>query len=132
MLRNPLIQTTMAKLNAKKKHQLEEVLAFCGLVAENFRLFTSEIIGYNNAPFHEELDDYLSNPYMRNLAIALPRGFGKTNHLAIAYPLWEIARNHSLRILLVSSTGELSRKSLSAIIDHIDRNPRYHAVVKST
>ncbi len=115
----------MAKLSQKKKQQLEEMLAFCGLVAENFRLFTSEITGYDNAPFHEELDDYLSNPYMRNLAIALPRGFGKTYHLAIAYPLWEIARNHSLRILLVSSTADLSRKSLSAITDHIDRNDRY-------
>ena len=115
----------MPKSNTKQKQQLEEALAFCGLVAENFRLFTSEIIGYDNAPFHEELDDYLSNDYMRNLAIALPRGFGKTNHLAIAYPLWEMARNHSVRILLVSSTGELSRKSLSSVIDHIERNERY-------
>jgi hypothetical protein len=120
----------MTKIDAKKKRALEEVLAFCGLVAENFRLFTSEIIGYDNAPFHEELDDYLSNAFMRNLVIALPRGFGKTNHLAIAYPLWEIARNHNIRILLVSSTGELSRKSLASVMDHIERNPRYKAWAK--
>ncbi len=120
----------MKNLNREKRRRLEEIIAFCGLAAENFRLFTSEIIGFDNAPFHDELDDYLSNPFMRNLAIALPRGFGKTNHLAIAYPLWEIARNHNLRILLVSSTGELSVKSLASVMDHIERNQRYRAWAK--
>ena len=120
----------MANLNRKNKQKMEEVLAFCGLVAESFRLFTSEILDFDNAPFHEEIDDYFSNPYTKNVAIALPRGFGKTTHLAIGYPLWEIARNHNLRILIVSSTGELSRKSLGSIMDHIERNQKYQAWAK--
>jgi hypothetical protein len=122
----------MAKRKTDKERRLEETLAFCGLVAENFRVFTSEIMGFEqeNAPFHDEIDDALSNPLNRKVTIALPRGFGKTNHLSIAYPLWEIARNHNLRILLVSSTAELSKKSLGAIVDVIERNPRYRAWAK--
>jgi hypothetical protein len=122
----------MGKISVNKQRNLEEVLAFCGLVAENFRVFTSEIMNFDqeNAPFHDDIDDALSNPLNRKSAIALPRGFGKTNHLSIAYPLWEIARNHDLRILLVSSTAELSKKSLGAIVDVIERNPRYRTWAK--
>ncbi len=122
----------MARLSAQKRKRYEEVLAFCGLAAENLPVFTSEIMTFDqeNAGFHDEMDGYLSNPYLKNLAIAISRGHGKTNHLAIALPAWAMALDHDIRILLVSSTGELSRKSLGAIIDVVERNPRYRAWAK--
>ncbi|MDE1924956.1 MAG: hypothetical protein KGH79_02125 [Patescibacteria group bacterium] len=122
----------MARISAKKRKQFEETLAFCGLAAENLPVFTSEIMSFDqeNAGFHDEIDGYFSNPYMKNIAVAISRGHGKTNHLAIALPAWAMALDHDIRILLVSSTGELSRKSLGAIIDIVERNPRYRAWAK--
>ncbi len=122
----------MAKISAKKRKQFEEVLALCGLAAESLPVFASEIMSFEqeNAGFHDEIDGYLSNPYMKNIAVAVSRGHGKTNHLAIALPAWAMALNHNIRILLVSSTGELSQKSLGAIIDIVERNPRYRAWAK--
>ncbi len=105
--------------------KLEEAAVFCAIAAEHFRVFVSEIIGLNNAPFQDELDDALSNYTYQKLAIAMPRGFGKSTHSSIAYPLWEIAKNREIRILLVSSTGEIARGFVSDIIGHIERNPKY-------
>ena len=101
------------------------------LIKDNFRVFVTEIIGLNNVQFHNELDDTLSSQLNRKIAIALPRGFGKSTHLAVAYPLWEMAKNHNLRVLIVSNTAEISRTSLSAIKSHIEKNPKYQLWAKA-
>ena len=109
---------------------IEETAIFSALAAEQFRLFTSEILDLDNAPFHQRLDDYLSNYTYQKLCVAMPRGFGKSTHLSIAYPLWEIAKNHDVRILLVSNTAETSKSFMSEIIGHIERNPKYQLWAK--
>ncbi len=73
----------MTNINQKAK----EAAAVLQLIKDNFRVFVTEIIGLNNVQFHNELDDTLSSHLNRKMAIALPRGFGKSTHLAIAYPL---------------------------------------------
>jgi hypothetical protein len=48
-------------------------------------------------------------------------------HLSIGLPLWMLAKDHNLRILLVSSTAQVSKSFLSEVIGHIDRNEDYKA-----
>lgn len=111
-------------MSAEKQKTKELAITF-RLIRDNFRLFTSEIIGLKNSQFQKELDDTLSTEINRKIAITLPRGHGKSTHLAVAYPLWEIAKNHNIRILLVSNTADISRTSLSAIKGHVEKNERY-------
>jgi hypothetical protein len=97
---------------------------------DDFKVFVRAIIGLTNAPFHDELDDILSNPLYKKIVITYPRDHGKSTHLSVAYPLWMMAKNHNLRILLVSNTESISKKSLSSIIGHIDRNEEYQKFSK--
>lgn len=92
---------------------------------EDFKRFVRSIIGLNNQQFHDDIDDNLSNPANRKTCITFPRGHGKSTHLSVAYPLWKIAKDHNLRILIVSATAQVSKSFLSEIIGHIDRNERY-------
>lgn len=119
----------MSKKNISKK--IKRVLENLQLITDNFRVFVEEVIGLNNAQFHKELDDTLSTQLNKKLCIALPRGFGKSTHLSVAYPLWEIARNHNLRILLVSGTAEVSRNFMSEIVSNIERNKKYQLWAKA-
>jgi hypothetical protein len=114
--------------NGKDIKRLAEILR---LITDNFRIFVSEIIGLDNAPFQNELDDSLSCELNKKLCIALPRGHGKSTHLSIAYPLWEIGRNHNVRILLVSNTAETARHYMTEIISHIERNKKYQLWAKA-
>ena len=108
-----------------ENQKFKELAATFRAITESFRTFTCEIIGLKNAQFQKELDDILSLEYNRKIAITLPRGHGKSTHLAVAYPLWEIAKNHNVRILLVSNTAEISKTSLSAIKNNVEKNERY-------
>ncbi len=109
----------------KDLNKIEEVAVASALMAENFRLFVSEVIGLDNAGFQNELDNYLSDYTYQQLAFAMPRGFGKSTHASVAYPLWEIAKNHDVRILLVSNTASVAQSFMSEILNHIDRNKKY-------
>ena len=81
-----------------------------------------EIMGFDNQMFHNELDDIISNPNYKKIAISYPRGHGKTTHLSVGYPIWEMSKNHNVRILLVSSTASISQSSLSTIMANIEKN----------
>lgn len=96
------------------------------LIKKYFRFFMKKIIGLTNAPFQDELDDVLSdwNLY-KKIAIAFARDHGKTTHISAGYPLWEIARNHNLRILLISSAASITQTFMTEIIGHIEKNERY-------
>ena len=86
----------------------------------------AKVVGLKNAPFQDELDDILSdwNLY-KKIAIAFARDHGKTTHISVAYPLWEIARNHNLRILLISSSATVTETFMTEIVGNIERNDRY-------
>jgi len=92
---------------------------------EDFALFMTQIIGLKNEEFHNELDDALSNPMHKKIVITFPRGHGKSTHISAAYPLWRIAKDHNLRILLISATGAVSKSFLSETIGHIEKNVDY-------
>ncbi len=91
----------------------------------SFKFFMNAIIGLNNPDFLDELDDILSNEMYKKMVAAYPRGHGKSTHLSIGYPLWAIAKNHNLRIQLVSNTSTVSQGFLRGILNHIEDNERY-------
>ena len=122
-----MIKNMTNNINQKAK----EVAAILRLIADNFRAFITEVIGLNNVQFHNELDDTLSSQLNRKIVIALPRGFGKSTHLAVGYPLWEMAKDHNIRVLIVSNTAEISRTSLSAIKGHVEKNRKYKLWAKA-
>ena len=92
---------------------------------DDFKSFVEAIIGLKNEAFHNEIDDKVSDPLHKKIVISAARGHGKSSHLSIAFPLWLIAKNHNLRILIVSSTAQVSRSFLSEVIGHVDRNESY-------
>lgn len=106
------------------------------LWTKSFRLFTRDVLGLVNEPFHEDLDDDISQRFSpldaaykmikRFFAvITYPRDHGKSKHLSVAYPLWRIAKNHNLRILLISRTANVAESFLSEIVSNIERNQKY-------
>ncbi len=115
----------------ENKEKFKNVAAAIQLISDNFRIFVSEVVGLNNVQFHNDLDDYLSNKTYNKLSIALPRGHGKSTHLSVAYPLWEIAKNHDVRILLVSSTAQIAQSFMSEITGHIEGNNKYQLWAKA-
>lgn len=98
---------------------------------DNFNIFFEEVLGYKNAEFQDDLDKILSDPIYKKIAIAIARDHGKSTHLSIGYPLWEIARNHELRIIVVSSTATIASTFLTQIINNIDSNEKYQDFAKS-
>jgi hypothetical protein len=104
-------------------YKFEDVYNLC---RDMFKVFMEEIMDFNNAPFHDKLDDIISNVklYLK-IAIAYARGHGKTTHLSVGYPLWKIAGNHNIRILLISSTAAISQQSLGTIMANIEKNEKY-------
>jgi hypothetical protein len=99
--------------------------ALSQLLYDRFDVFMEEIFGFKNEPFHNEMDAIISNPAYQKIALAEPRGTGKTNHLSIGYPLWEIAKNHNITILLISNTATTASRFLSQIINIIEKNEKY-------
>ena len=100
-------------------------------VAENdFATFVRGVLKLKNEKFHDELDNIISNPLYKKIVITYPRGHGKSTHLSVAFPLWLMAKNHNIRILLVSASESVARAFISEIIGHIEKDEEYQAFAK--
>jgi len=109
------------------KHKTSDIFEIC---KNDFSAFVEVIIGMKNEPFHNEIDGALSNEEYRKIAISFARGHGKSSHLSIMFPLWLLAKNHNLRILLISAASSISESFLSEIMGHIEKNELYKAFAK--
>lgn len=91
--------------------------------------FARELLGYRDiAPQpHKEVFDFLLKPGERKLVL-LPRNSFKSTILGVAYPLWRLAQDPNLRILLDSRTVDRAKLNLAAIKEHIERNARFREV----
>lgn len=114
---------------------MEKQISKLALVCRDFfKVFAEEIFGLDNEAFHNEIDDEISqefssdDPVARFFAVfTMPRDHGKSKHCSVAYPLWRIAKNHNIRILIISATGGISQSFLSEIMANISRNEKYQA-----
>lgn len=91
----------------------------------DFEFFTEEVLGFDNAPHQKEWCSVLGNQAYRRIVAAAPRGHSKTTEFSINYPLWEIARNSNVRILLVSAADTQSQSFLREIKGRIERDDTY-------
>ena len=94
-------------------------------LANHLDVFMEEIFGFHNETFHNELCQIISNPLYGKVCVAYPRGSGKSSYLSAGYPLWEIAKNHNVTILLISNTATTASRFLSQITNTIERNDKY-------
>lgn len=114
----------------KKKELTEEEkegLRIVDLIKNNFDLFIKEIIGNENSPFQDEIANVISDNNNKKIAVALARGSGKSTILSFSYPCWLIAKDHNIRILIVSATQEASSGFVSQIVELIETNEKYNA-----
>lgn len=91
----------------------------------DFNYFTEEILGFDNAPHQKEWCGVLGNEEYRKLVVAAPRGHSKTTVFSVNYPLWRIAQNPNIRILLVSAADTQSQSFLREIKGRIERDQMY-------
>jgi len=77
-------------------------------------------------PIHSEMHD-LMTAHARVVLWAPPE-HGKTGHISIARPIWELGVNPSIRIALISDSADQAKKSLATIKQQITLNPRIKAV----
>ena len=108
------------------KHQLNS------LIKGHFKYFMSKVLGFKNAPFQDELDDILSDDDLyKKIAVAFSRDHGKSTHISVGYPLWRIAKNHNVRILLISASSAVSESFLREVVGNIEKNDIYKEWSKS-
>lgn len=112
------------------------------LCKNDFKSFVQEIVGLDNQPFHDELDDDIAQEFNPDspiyqmvqrffACITYPREHGKSTHLSIAYPLWRIAKNHDIRILSISRTANIAESFLSQVVSNVERNLKYREWAKA-
>lgn len=61
----------------------------------------------------------------RWLMLLAPRSHAKSTVFTVAYPLWEIASNQNVRIVIVSSTASQSESFLREVSTQLERNSTY-------
>lgn len=57
---------------------------------------------------------------IRNLCVAMPPRHSKSSMVTLAYPIWLLAHNNDLRILIVNATGTLSENFGIRLRDYIE------------
>lgn len=93
---------------------------------QGFGFFTEEVLGFDNAPHQNEWCDVLGNKKRyKSIVDAAPRNHSKSTEFSVNYPLWEIAEDPNVRILLVSGVDSQSASFLREIKGRIERDQSY-------
>lgn len=126
-LRNELERSLLAEFpNAPelvKKHAILEWKKAC---SADFELFTEDVLGFDNAEHQEEWCAVLGNrKRYKSIVDAAPRNHSKSTEFSVNYPLWEIADDSNVRILLVSGVDAQSASFLREIKGRIERDQEY-------
>jgi len=95
----------------------------------NLAFFSEYVLGYKNAPHHNEWYSVLQDSTNRKIVILAPRNHAKSTCLSINYPLWEMWRNPEIRIVIISNTASQASSFLRAIKFVIERDDKYKRIV---
>jgi hypothetical protein len=79
---------------------------------------------WRQAQCHREWQALLPRRGPARVLIGAPRESAKTTQMAIGRVIWELGTNPSLRVKIITSTDDLAGDIVSAIGEHILRNPR--------
>ena len=86
----------------------------------NPKIWCEKVLGLDVADIHKEWLDFVQ--HNKRVAILAPTGFGKTELLAIAYPLWLAWFHERKEILIISKDIKQSTKILERIKNVIEDN----------
>jgi hypothetical protein len=78
------------------------------------------------APMHEEWQQLLGT--VNRLVMWSHVEGGKTTQIAVGRTLWELGRDRSLRVVIVSNTKELATKMTRQVGQYIEKSPELHEV----
>jgi hypothetical protein len=98
--------------------------------SEDFLSFLKDVLGYVDIVegVHGPIVKLLTDRSSRYKMFLLPRGSFKTSIVSIGYPLWRLAYEPDLRILLDSKTLDRAKMILSEIKWHIEYNDRFKEI----
>lgn len=114
-----LAKATELRKNAERSRYIRDL---GGFIVEVLGFEKVDISGIHK-PIIGELERHESFVLM-----LLPRGSYKSTIATVSYPLWRLADNRNLRILIDSQTDHQSRKFLEGIKSHIERNERFRDI----
>jgi len=80
--------------------------------------------------FHREWHNLIPPPDDRQhfILIEAPREHAKTTQLPVARTIWELGKNHNLRIKIITGEDELGKDILNEIAQNIEYNEKIHEV----
>jgi hypothetical protein len=109
----------------------------------DFSLFVEHVLGFENGRHHYEWQQLLANravqegkkmrilrpdePSVKNkkIMVEAPRGHSKSTTFSVNYPLWKIAVDRNIRIIIVSKSASQAESFVREIQGHIERNIDY-------
>lgn len=108
-------QQDTIRIQAKKK-----------LVLKSFWDFCIEVLDYQNLnDFHFELCSFTQRWQRKKRLVLLPRGHLKSTIVTVAYSLWRLAQDQTIRILISNATAPMAEAFLRQIKAHIQYNKRF-------
>ncbi len=121
-----LVDDIRRRAEARKRQQISEARTNCGKFIEYVLRDeqTNSII--HNAPHHLEWHELLDKHPL--VSLSAPIEHGKTYQLGLGRVLFEIGKDPTLRIALISNTITQAQKLLVVIRQQIETNPRLHEV----
>jgi phage terminase large subunit-like protein len=75
--------------------------------------------GYVHTWFDDDPLDY------QHIMLMAPRNHGKSTIFSVYYPLWLMARDPNVRIVIVSNTATQAKSFLRQITDNLERNEKF-------
>lgn len=113
---NPQLTDSLRQLTPKQRLLLNRKIWDSSLAA-----FAIGACGYKetNARTHKDMIACLEGPENRKL-IVMPRGTFKTSISSVAYPIWRLAQNPNLRVMLDSELYTNSKMRIREIKGHIE------------
>ena len=85
--------------------------------------FAETFMGVTLAKHQNEMLTFIDNPNNKRVLMLEPRDHGKSFAITFVYPIWKLAYDHNLRILLISKTNNQARKFLTLIRETVQRLP---------
>lgn len=109
-------------LNTLTPHQLA-----CERAREDLEFFT-RCRGFQNKDFHRDWYSHLMDLSIKQGMIIGPRGHAKSQCVNVNHILWQIGRNHNIRIGMISNTATQAENWLREITHIIEHDQVYKEI----
>lgn len=97
-------------------------------VFAEYAMRDSEGKAWEQTEFHREWQALIPERGPARVVIVAPREHAKSTQISVARTIWELGRNHDLRIKLLAASDALATDLLLEVALNIERNPRVKLV----